>query len=411
MKQIAVIDLETTGLNPYRYDRIVEIAIVLMHPEHGILSEINTLVNPERDVGPTSIHGLTASDIINAPRFCEIAGHLTDVLRCSDVLAGHNLRFDISFLKTEYGRIGVEMPDYATIDTMHLSGGGSLSTCCGSHGIDFDGRAHAALYDARATARLLQTMFCQTPEIAQHYQSCLPPSWPYVQPATASFATRMSIVQKAVPTYVQCLSRGLSPGSVDLASAEGEKDYRSLLWNVLEDGWIEESEGEALFEVARRWGLSFEVANRIHLEYLLCLAREAMSDCVLSNAEHKEIQLVAQSLGFGTLSEEQLENLLISHEGNVDPLEASAEKLSGKTVCFTGECACSIGGSIIRRGQAERMALEKGLQIMESVTRKLDILVVADPNTQSGKARKARQYGTRILHETKFWRILGVAVD
>jgi DNA polymerase-3 subunit epsilon len=44
------------------------------------------------------------------------------------------------------------------------------------------------------------------------------------------------------------------------------------------------------------------------------------------------------------------------------------------------------------------------------VTKKLDILVVADPHTQSGKARKARQYGTRIVHEPVFWQMLGVTV-
>jgi DNA polymerase-3 subunit epsilon len=51
-----------------------------------------------------------------------------------------------------------------------------------------------------------------------------------------------------------------------------------------------------------------------------------------------------------------------------------------------------------------------GLEVADSVTKKLDILVVADPHTQSGKARKARQYGTRIVHEPVFWQMLGVTV-
>lgn len=76
MKPLAVIDVETTGLNPYRFDRVVEVAVVLVGPGQGISAELTTLVNPERDIGPTSVHGLTASDIINAPRFAQIAGHL-----------------------------------------------------------------------------------------------------------------------------------------------------------------------------------------------------------------------------------------------------------------------------------------------------------------------------------------------
>ncbi|MGQ0668939.1 MAG: hypothetical protein ACT4PO_04575 [Actinomycetota bacterium] len=41
----------------------------------------------------------------------------------------------------------------------------------------------------------------------------------------------------------------------------------------------------------------------------------------------------------------------------------------------------------------------------------LDILVVADPNTQSGKARQARKFGTRIMAEAAFWRAIGVQAD
>jgi DNA polymerase-3 subunit epsilon len=68
-------------------------------------------------------------------------------------------------------------------------------------------------------------------------------------------------------------------------------------------------------------------------------------------------------------------------------------------------------GQIISREIAEQFAAKKGLRVMTSVTKKLDLLVVADPNTQSGKAKKARQYGTRIVHEPVFWRSLGISVE
>jgi hypothetical protein len=70
---IAVIDVETTGLFPWRHDRIVEIAAVVVN-EHGMIErEFVSLVNPQRDVGPTRIHGLTAEDVLHAPPFCDIA--------------------------------------------------------------------------------------------------------------------------------------------------------------------------------------------------------------------------------------------------------------------------------------------------------------------------------------------------
>jgi DNA polymerase-3 subunit epsilon len=65
----------------------------------------------------------------------------------------------------------------------------------------------------------------------------------------------------------------------------------------------------------------------------------------------------------------------------------------------------------ISRERAEALTLAKGLLVQQSVTRKLDLLVVGDPNTQSTKAKKARQYGIRLIHEPVFWRALGVAID
>ena len=45
------------------------------------------------------------------------------------------------------------------------------------------------------------------------------------------------------------------------------------------------------------------------------------------------------------------------------------------------------------------------------VTKKLDMLVVADPDSLSGKARKAREYGVRIVAETAYWSMIGVEVS
>jgi DNA polymerase-3 subunit epsilon len=59
----------------------------------------------------------------------------------------------------------------------------------------------------------------------------------------------------------------------------------------------------------------------------------------------------------------------------------------------------------------EALASDAGLTVARSVTKALNVLVVADPDTMSGKAEKARRYGTRIIAEPVFWRLLGIAVD
>lgn len=39
------------------------------------------------------------------------------------------------------------------------------------------------------------------------------------------------------------------------------------------------------------------------------------------------------------------------------------------------------------------------------------MLVVADPDSLSGKARKAREYEIRIVAEVAFWSMIGVEVS
>jgi DNA polymerase-3 subunit epsilon len=72
-----------------------------------------------------------------------------------------------------------------------------------------------------------------------------------------------------------------------------------------------------------------------------------------------------------------------------------------------------IKGELITRDVAETLAEQAGLVVVvaNSVTKKLVLLVVADPNPQSGKAKKARQYGTRVLADSVFWRMIGVMVE
>ena len=166
-------------------------------------------------------------------------------------------------------------------------------------------------------------------------------------------------------------------------------------------------------DLATHWGLSFDRVKVIHLDYLLPLAQAAWADRCITDTERREIQSVARLLGFETLSNEQLSDLLHTLESSsvAEACPTAADDWTGKTVCFTGECGCCIRGQLISRERAEQLAAAKGLRVLPSVTKKLDLLVVADPNTQSGNAKKARKYGIRIMHELVFWRSLGIPVD
>ena len=106
----AVTDCETTGLFPKRHDRLVEIAILRLDPRGKIVGEFESVINPERDVGPTHIHGLRSGDVLKAPTFQAIAGDILHWLNGA-VLVGHNVHFDLRFLRSEFDRIGLELPD------------------------------------------------------------------------------------------------------------------------------------------------------------------------------------------------------------------------------------------------------------------------------------------------------------
>ena len=55
----------------------------------------------------------------------------------------------------------------------------------------------------------------------------------------------------------------------------------------------------------------------------------------------------------------------------------------------------------------ETLAAEHGMLVKKGVTKSLDILVCADPDTMSSKGRKAREYGVRIIAEPAFFKMLG----
>lgn len=152
----AVVDVETTGFSAKRGDRIVEIGVVLTDGAGSIDYQWATLLNPNRDPGPTGVHGITGSMVYNAPAFMDVAGDLAYLLS-GRILVAHNARFDMSFLDAEWRRLG-QSEGFDSLCTMtaarRVGVPAGLSACCEHFGISM-GTAHSALDDARATAHLL----------------------------------------------------------------------------------------------------------------------------------------------------------------------------------------------------------------------------------------------------------------
>lgn len=107
-KPLAVIDLETTGVN-LGSDRIVEIAIVKLLPD-GTRSVKRKLINPEIPIPKTSsdLHGITDEMVKDAPTFKQVANELKQVLDGCDIAGYNSNRFDIPLLMEEFLRVQVE---------------------------------------------------------------------------------------------------------------------------------------------------------------------------------------------------------------------------------------------------------------------------------------------------------------
>src|SRR5262249_52348273 len=120
MYQFAVVDTETTGLPNRRTNRVVEIAVVRLSSALSVVDEFETLLNPDRDIGPTSIHGIAARSVTAAPRFEEVAGDILDRIQ-GCVIVAHNVRFDSSFLCFEFDRLGVKLPELPVVCTLQMA--------------------------------------------------------------------------------------------------------------------------------------------------------------------------------------------------------------------------------------------------------------------------------------------------
>lgn len=161
--RLAVLDTETTGLDPAQGHRLVEVACVTL--DGGELGEPwSTLVDPGRAIPPdaSAVHGITDPMVRGAPGPALVAAELER--RCAGrVLVFHNAAFDLPFL-AELARSGGRAPLlHAVVDTLGLArglfgpGGNSLGALASRFKLAPES-AHRALGDARTTARLLRVL-------------------------------------------------------------------------------------------------------------------------------------------------------------------------------------------------------------------------------------------------------------
>lgn len=107
-----IMDTETTGLDPLKGDRIIEVGIVEMVGRKFTGEKLHVYINPQRgmDDEVIRIHGISEAFLTDKPTFDQVAQSLYDFMDGAEIIA-HNATFDMNFLNMEFAKVG--MNDFA----------------------------------------------------------------------------------------------------------------------------------------------------------------------------------------------------------------------------------------------------------------------------------------------------------
>jgi DNA polymerase III subunit epsilon len=168
MRQI-FLDTETTGLYPAHGHRIIEIAAIEMVNRRPTNNHFHVYLNPQREIDPAAqeVHGITLEFLQDKPLFESVAQDLSKFIADAELII-HNAPFDVSFLNSELGRIGLLPVDTMCgkiTDTLKMAKDSrpgqrnNLDALCRHFGIDNSKRTlHGALLDAELLAEVYLAM-------------------------------------------------------------------------------------------------------------------------------------------------------------------------------------------------------------------------------------------------------------
>src|ERR1700753_1947517 len=162
MREI-VLDTETTGLDPLRGDRLVEIGCVEIFNRMPTRQVFHRHIKPERDMPAEAfaVHGLSSEFLANKPLFAHVVEEFLEFIADAPLVI-HNASFGISFINAERERS--KRPAILRerlVDTLllarrkHPGVSNRLDDLCSRYAIDNSRRTkHGALLDAELLAEV-----------------------------------------------------------------------------------------------------------------------------------------------------------------------------------------------------------------------------------------------------------------
>ena len=163
MRQI-ILDTETTGLNPDKGHKIIEVGCIEMINRRTTGNTFHQYINPEREIDEAAIevHGITLDMLQDKPVFKGLAEELFAFLKGAELII-HNAPFDVAFLNHEFKQadFGEKLIDNncEVLDTLamarqkHPGQKNNLDALCRRYQVDNSQRQlHGALLDAEILA-------------------------------------------------------------------------------------------------------------------------------------------------------------------------------------------------------------------------------------------------------------------
>ena len=210
LKSYVCFDLETTGLDPL-YNEIIEIGALKVR-DGKVAERFMEFIHPQEEISPmiTNLTGITNEMVANARPADAVISDFLEFCE-DDVLIGHNVGFDYSFMKSGASNLGLTFEKFG-IDTFKIAQrtlkslpSKSLSSLCEYYQIE-NKAAHRAYYDALATAKLYQTLahYFENEDPSLFKQKQLTYKIKKVQPATAkqvALLQRLCSQKKKVPEW------------------------------------------------------------------------------------------------------------------------------------------------------------------------------------------------------------------
>jgi NAD-dependent DNA ligase len=189
------------------------------------------------------------------------------------------------------------------------------------------------------------------------------------------------------PAFFEMLDKGPSDVLNEYAGGiNGEKIFVQM--NNARKQPITPAKFLALFDYDGLAEKQFQKLGNLELKDMLKLSEEDLKGM-------KGIGAETAAAVIDVFNKDMEEILIVSKYFDIKVMEVSAEDSDKPTVCFTGACP-----GYSRKELAE---LARGkYTVMDGVNKDLNILVCADPNSGSGKLKKAESLGIKLMSYDDF---------